>query len=373
MTGTSKELRYEEYLADSQRPAFDGMRAIGFLLVITAHIPIVPLFGYLQGWAAVWLFFAISGYLVTMLMMREEKSRGRVAFGAFLVKRFFRIVPAYWMAILIYWLACFTLPPLAEDYAWFMARLPYYLVFLPEYADKGQFSIFTHAWTVGVELKFYLFFPPVVFLLIRNANWRFAVTAITAAVLTAIGSFIAQSYCAILFGAMLAMALERPRGYAMIASLTRVPVVVPLAFIVALLVMLHYKEQLTVLAVVMTYLVAYATVQQAAVLRLLAWPPLVYLGQRSYGAYLLHFLAIRIGYIIFGSDSVARRIADSRLLSPCHGAGGGVALSGDRAARHGLRAAPFEEKICGYLTSRRCAGRARLSEAKEGEGASPQF
>jgi peptidoglycan/LPS O-acetylase OafA/YrhL len=305
MTGTSDELRYEDYLADSQRPAFDGMRAIGFLMVITAHIPIVPFFSPLQGWSAVWLFFAISGYLVTMLLMREENGHGRVAFGAFLVKRFFRIVPAYWMAILIYWLACFALPPLAEDYDWFMARLPYYLVFLPEYADKGEFSIFTHAWTVGVELKFYLFFPPVVFLLIRNANWRFAVTAVTAAVLTAIGSFIAQSYCAILFGAMLAMVLERPCGYATIARLTRVPVVVPLAFIVALLVMLRYTQQLTVLAVVATYLVAYAIVQQAAVLRLLTWPPLVYLGQRSYGAYLLHFLAIRIGYIIFGSESVA--------------------------------------------------------------------
>ena len=89
MTGPSNELRYENYLASSHRPAFDGMRGIGFLLVITAHIPSVPLFGYLQGWTAVWLFFAISGYLVTMLMMREEKSRGRVAFGPFLVKRFF--------------------------------------------------------------------------------------------------------------------------------------------------------------------------------------------------------------------------------------------------------------------------------------------
>ena len=304
MTGASKELRYEDYLADSQRPAFDGMRAIGFLLVVTAHIPSVPLFPFLQGWAAVWLFFAISGYLVTMLLMREEKSRGRVAFGPFMVKRFFRIVPAYWMAILIYWLACFALPPFAEDYDWFMVRLPYYLAFMPEYADKGQFSIFTHAWTVGVELKFYLFFPPVVFLMIGNANWRFAVTTIAAAVLTAIGSFIAQSYCAILFGAMLAMVLERPRGYATIARLTRVPVVVPLAFIVALLVMLHYTEQFTVLAVVMTYLVAYAIVQQAAVLRLLTWPPLVYLGQRSYGAYLLHFLAIRIGYLVVGGGTI---------------------------------------------------------------------
>ena len=312
MTRASNELRYGDYLANSHRPAFDGMRAIGFLLVITAHIPSVPLFGYLQGWSAVWLFFAISGYLVTMLMLREEKNHGRVGFRPFLVKRFFRIVPSYWMAILIYWLACFALPPFADDYESFMARLPYYLAFLPEYADKNGFSIFTHSWTVGVELKFYLFFPPVVFLMIKSANWRFAVTAIVTALLTAYGSFIAQSYCAILFGVMLALALERPRGYAIVARLTRVPVVVPLALIVALFVMLRYKEQLTAVAAVATYLVAFAIVQQASVVRTLTWRPLVYLGQRSYGAYLLHFLAIRIGYLIFGDDT-----AVGGLLTAC--------------------------------------------------------
>src|SRR3954468_8081446 len=209
------------------------MRGIGFLLVITAHIPSVPLFGYLQGWTAVWLFFAISGYLVTMLMMREEKSHGGVAFGPFLVKRFFRIVPSYWMAILIYWLACFALPPLADDYPSFMERLPYFLAFVPEYANANGYSIFTHSWTVGVELKFYLLFPPVVFLMTRNANWRLAATAMAAALLTAVGTFNAQSYCAILCGCMLALAMERPRGYAIIAMLTRVPVVVPLGLVAA--------------------------------------------------------------------------------------------------------------------------------------------
>jgi peptidoglycan/LPS O-acetylase OafA/YrhL len=121
--------------------------------------------------------------------------------------------------------------------------------------------------------------------------------------LTAIGSFNAQSYCAILFGAMLALGLERPRGYAVIAMLTRVPVVVPLGFVVALFVMLRYTEQLTVVALVATYLVAYAILQQSVLLGILTWKPLVYLGQRSYGAYLLHFLAIRIGYLAFGNDT----------------------------------------------------------------------
>ena len=38
-------------------------------------------------------------------------------------------------------------------------------------------------------------------------------------------------------------------------------------------------------------------------LRVLGWQPLAYLGQRSYSAYLLHFLAIRVGYLIFGNDT----------------------------------------------------------------------
>jgi len=299
-TTASAELRYQDYLATDNRGAFDGLRGLGFVLVITAHVPSVALFGYLQGWAAVWIFLVMSGYLVTMLMMREEKRVGRVAFGAFLVRRFFRIVPAYWAAIFVYWLACYALPPLQEDYPRFMARLPAYLAFMPEYADTDGYSIFTHAWTVGVELKFYLLFPPVVFLLLKDANWRFAATAIAAALFAAWGVFLAAAYAAVLCGAMLALALERPHGYAFIARLTRVPAVVPLGLIVALLVLLHYGERWTALAAVVTWLLACTIVQEAAVSPMLTWRPLAYIGQRSYGAYLLHFLALRIGYMIFG-------------------------------------------------------------------------
>jgi peptidoglycan/LPS O-acetylase OafA/YrhL len=179
----------------------------------------------------------------------------------------------------------------------------YYLVFVPEYADTDGFSIFTHSWTVGVELKFYLLFPPAVFLITKDANWRFAATAMVAALFTAQGSFIAEAYCAVLFGAMMALALERPRAYAFIARLTRVPAVVPLALIAGLFALLRYSEQFTALAAAATYMLAYTILQESAVSRVLTWRPLAYLGQRSYGAYLLHFLALRIGYVMFGNDS----------------------------------------------------------------------
>jgi peptidoglycan/LPS O-acetylase OafA/YrhL len=296
-------LRYQDYLATNNRRAFDGLRGLGLLLVITAHVPSVRLFDYLPGWTAVWIFLVMSGYLVTMLMTREEKRVGRIAFGAFLVRRFFRIVPSYWIAILLYWLACYALPPLQEEYPRFMTRLPAYLAFMPEYADTDGYSIFTHAWTVGVELKFYLLFPPILFLMLKNANWRFAATAIAAALFAAHGAFLAEAYCAVLFGAMLALSLEQPGGYAFITKLTRVPAAVPLALIAGLLALLRYGEPFMALAAVMTYLLAYSIVRESAVSRMLAWRPLAYIGQRSYGAYLLHFLALRTGYMIFGNDS----------------------------------------------------------------------
>ncbi len=298
------ELSFAEYQAGTFRPGFDGLRGIGFLLVVTAHVPAVTLFSYLQGWTAVWVFFAISGYLVTMLLIREERKAGTIAYGPFLIRRFFRIVPSYAAAILIYWIALFSLPPLADEYAFFKEELPYHLTLMPEYTHSPVFTIFVHAWAVGVETKFYVFFPAIVFLLIRHDGWRFAVTLATTVVLTAQGSFRANSYCALLAGVMLAQILEWPRGFVAVATLTRVSAIAPMALIVALFVMLRYVEVLPAVAMVATYLVAHVTLRESALRRLLTYPPLIYLGQRSYGAYLLHVLAIHIGYMAFGSTTV---------------------------------------------------------------------
>jgi peptidoglycan/LPS O-acetylase OafA/YrhL len=187
----------------------------------------------------------------------------------------------------------------------FMVRLPYYLTLNPEYAHTDVFTIFVHSWVIGIEVKFYLLFPIVVFLVIRSDYWRLGATAVTAALLIWQGSFTAHSYCAILAGVMLAQVLEWPLGYAAIAKLTHVPAAVPLALVVALFVLLRYVEVLPAAAAVATYLVAYVILQEGAMRRLFTYGTLVYLGQRSYGAYLLHVLAIHIGYMAFGSTTVA--------------------------------------------------------------------
>jgi peptidoglycan/LPS O-acetylase OafA/YrhL len=303
LTFDRNELSFADYQASTFRPGFDGLRGVGFLLVVTAHIPSVPLFSYLQGWKAVWVVFAISGYLVTMLLIREERKTGTIAYGPFLVRRFFRIVPGYAAAILIYRIALFSLPPLADEYQLFMARLPYDIALMPEYAHTDVFTIFVHSWIIGIDTKFYVFFPAIVFLLIKNDAWQFGVTAVTTMLMTAQGSFTAHAYGAILAGVMLAQLLEWPRAYAVIALLTRVPAAVPIGLVVALFVMLRHVEVLPAVAAVATYLVAYVMLQEGVMRRVLTYDPLVYLGQRSYGAYLLHVLAIHIGYMAFGSTT----------------------------------------------------------------------
>jgi len=152
----NSELSFADYQRSLYRPGFDGLRGIGFLMVVTAHIPAVALFSYLQGWTAVWVFFVISGYLVAMLLIREERGRGRIAYGAFLIRRFFRILPSYYIAIAIYGLAVYSLPPLADEYEPFMVRLPFYLALMPEYAHTSDFTIFVHSWIVGIELTGFL-------------------------------------------------------------------------------------------------------------------------------------------------------------------------------------------------------------------------
>ncbi len=309
------ELSFTDYKTTTFRPGFDGLRAIGFLLVATAHIPAVWFFSYLQGWTAVWIFFAISGYLVTMLLIREERKNGAIAYGPFLIRRFFRIVPSYAAVLALYWIAVATLPPLAPEYAQFRQELPYHLTLMSEFIDSPVFSIFIHAWAVGVETKFYVLFPPVIFLLIRNDVWRFAVTLAAAVVLTATApllspqlSFIANAWCPILAGAVLAQIMEWPRGFAFVAALTRVPVAVPLALVAAVFVALRYVAQdpmLPAVTAAMTYLVAHVTLRDSVVRRALGFGPLVYLGKRSYGAYLLHVLAIHLGYSLFGNDTLA--------------------------------------------------------------------
>ena len=85
-----KSLTHADYLALRRFPALDGLRAIAAVLVVFFH------YGgpdWLQGWAGVQMFFVLSGFLITTLMLREERGTGRISLKEFYLRRSFRILP----------------------------------------------------------------------------------------------------------------------------------------------------------------------------------------------------------------------------------------------------------------------------------------
>ena len=113
------------------------------------------------GWTGVDLFFVLSGYLIAAQLFREIAIGKNISFRTFFLKRFFRIVPAYWVVVFIY----FCFPFVREREA--LAPLWKYLSFTQNLGlDLRTQGTFSHAWSLCIEEQFYLIFPLVLILLI---------------------------------------------------------------------------------------------------------------------------------------------------------------------------------------------------------------
>lgn len=163
------------------RPRFPGLDSLRFwaaLLVILDHVPMTqesralphPTFGAVsfRGAPAVSFFFALSGFLITYLLLDERERRGDIDVRAFYVRRALRIWPLYFLitasGILFYKL---LLPALGIAYAtpwptWLAAVL--YLGFLPALFNSlySVGGLLNPLWSIGVEEQFYLSWAPTV-------------------------------------------------------------------------------------------------------------------------------------------------------------------------------------------------------------------
>lgn len=106
------------------------------------------------GWSGVDLFFVLSGFLIASQLFREIAASGRISLRTFFVKRFFRIMPAYWLVLALY----FLLPAVRERET--IAPLWKFLTFTQNIglvlSRQGAFS---HAWSLCIEEQFYLLLP----------------------------------------------------------------------------------------------------------------------------------------------------------------------------------------------------------------------
>jgi peptidoglycan/LPS O-acetylase OafA/YrhL len=142
-------------------PSLDGLRALSIVLVLVGHIYIATEMGRPALYAVVGnhqlgvsVFFVISGFIITHLLLREEAARGRIGIGGFYLRRAFRILPAYYLyllAVLAFSLLGDVDVP-ARDFA-------SAVFFLRDYMQRASGFAVSHTWSLAVEEHFYLLYP----------------------------------------------------------------------------------------------------------------------------------------------------------------------------------------------------------------------
>jgi peptidoglycan/LPS O-acetylase OafA/YrhL len=318
-------------------PGLDGLRAISVLAVIVFHHYLVG--GHEQGWApggflGVEVFFVVSGYLITSLLLNERRESGRVSLRAFYLRRARRLLPALYalLAVIIAYALLFlpdtigtlrsdTLAALAYTSNWWqiIAHRSYI-------AEAGRPELLKHLWSLAIEEQYYLAWPFLLMFGLRKlGRQRMLVTILGIALastlllaLLARGSINDAYYdtftrlSGLLLGSAFAFSFAPYRIRGNPGRGVRIALDLAGAFGLLLLLgsfgMLHHfgvngysfptsiHDNLDVFnggflfVDIATLLVIAAAVHPASdVGRALGWKPLRWIGVRSYGLYLWHY------------------------------------------------------------------------------------
>jgi len=325
-------------------PGLDGLRALAIIGVLLYHAGIDWLPG---GFLGVDVFFVISGFLITSLILEEYDRSGRIDFKRFYLGRARRLLPAVVVLLIVVGIAVLfvyqdALSAFRQDALatiFYVNNWWYVLVDQSYFESMGRPPLLKHLWSLSVEEQFYLLWPVVALLLVRSGG-RPLVRRI--ALLLAVASTVWMAVIAIrngypvdadpsrayfgtdshsmglLVGAALAtvwrpgrLSTHIPRGTQVIVTGTGI---VALAVVVAFYLFVGeftpwlYRGGFLALAFFTTVLIAAVTHPASVLGPALGVGVLRYLGRRSYGIYLWHwpiFMVTRPGIDVPWSEPVA--------------------------------------------------------------------
>lgn len=297
-------------------PAFDGLRGIAILAVLLYHC-LPRLQGtFLEkfiawGWAGVSLFFVLSGFLITGIIL-DSGSAPRF-YSNFFARRFLRIWPVYWLLLFLYY---FFFPFIFSGYRWMMhdvivAPWLFLLLFVQNLWPITLPGAIGPTWSLAIEQQFYLFWTPIA----RRTPPRWLLLAAFTMLATSplVRFFWGDRFTptntlthldGLAVGSLVAIALRvLPWTTTVWKWITRAALIVGAAGVEL---MLHRGSAFTdtLLAVGFGGMLLAALLGQAALrptfyCRALTFPPLLFIGKISYGLYVTHILVFSIlgGYV----------------------------------------------------------------------------
>lgn len=297
-------------------PQLDGLRAFAVLFVV-AHHAVTP---YARGgYIGVDIFFVISGYLITTILINEFQNRGTIKLGRFYLRRFIRLYPA-----LIVCAAVVAIPGvILGSSGWLHVKSTVfallYLTPITRMIDPNSAGVWSHTWSLGIEEMFYLVWPILLLICLRAKVNKLVLlvgtTLIGAGLLYVFlelnggiaGSFLRAG--GIFVGCALALALQ--------FALPRVPQTLGWVALAALVWIAFWGKSLTVgeavVAVVIASVVLIAVLvderNSRGMTQMLSHPILTYLGKISYELYLWHYVVLSLGMWAYGREATMMDVA----------------------------------------------------------------
>ena len=318
-------------------PGLDGLRALAVIAVVLYHTGWLAVPG---GFLGVDVFFVLSGFLITTLLVEEHRTSGRLDLAAFFVRRARRLLPALWTMLLA--VVATAALVVTDELTELRRDVPAALLYVSNWSDLlghqsyfdsvGRPPLLAHLWSLAIEGQFYVLWPLVLaFVLARGRRPHLARLALVGAglstaamaVVAARGGYpipndpspvylsTATHAMGLLLGSALGAAWAPWRSSGRVGAPARAPWGLELLGVASLAGLLIaftavdelstglYRGGFAAVSALAVALVATLAHPGSRLGRVLGAQPLRYLGQRSYGIYLWHwpiFMLTRPGF-----------------------------------------------------------------------------
>jgi peptidoglycan/LPS O-acetylase OafA/YrhL len=282
-------------------PALDGLRGIAILLVFAFHLPLKV---FRAGSFGVILFFVLSGFLISTIILRELDEKGSLSFRHFYLRRARRLLPALGIVVVAHLILQLTV--LDEPHRWWARTWPV-LAYVSNYGSIAGMSMghMAHTWSLAIEEHFYLLWPLSLVLMPRRLRFRMTVSLAVGFIIWRSGLLLAgvpdiriyfgtdTNAFAPLLGCALAVGYRENRLPAPAPNQAALSIA---AVLFAASLPLHYSDRRVLWATVPVALLSVVALH-AALSSPPAWlenPVLRWFGMISYGLYLWHYMVISL-------------------------------------------------------------------------------